>query len=154
MEFGALISSIPIIGWFWVRVVMRFFRTRKGHWPLRPVIQEYRTRWDRHTGMAIFLDVVYVLEPAITPTIVQAVNLQYGGDWFDGDRSTPAETMMSTGSFPIGETIVATSAPYTSRFMLVVPDDASEVTVTPVLIVMAGGKPCKARTEAVTIHKK
>ena len=145
-----LARILPLVG---PRVAAHFLG-RKKSWPVKVLVQGYTYRWDRHTAQALDLDVTYILEPRVRVVIPQHVKLIYQAEWLDGAVATAAETMLYSGDFPVGQRIEAASPPYTSRFVILVPNGRDDAQITGRLVVVAGNRECEATVSTDILTKQ
>lgn len=124
-------------------------------WPLKIIVIAVTPTWNERTGGAVvYLDVSYSLEPRVVSCVVQAVGIEYEGDWFNGTKPVPMTETLDRGWFPAGEQINAATPPYKSRFVIEqIPENRNQVLIKPTIVVGARGRSCKARMGDVAVTR-
>ncbi len=143
---GSMYAALKWLPPIW-RWLLKRKRLRDKAWPIRLTSRNVDWVW-LSTMPFIRVLVTFVMEVRETPLEVQAVQLRYTGDWFDGVQIANETGATQTGAPQpslVGRRLTdkIQVAPYTAVFELVAPENKDAVQLKSTLVVEALGLPCE-----------
>ena len=105
-----------------------------------------------------YIDLEFRIIPHHVPVYVQALELRYKGDWFEGERTATArrDNYLEIGDHELVGTqitIKAMTPSYSTWFQLAIPDGSVMLNIAAVLVVESEGLPCEASLGTLQLKK-